>query len=256
MAQWRHPEGRAIYLTYRAFQFPRDSCDVSRTGRAVKTDAGIPVAFDWSWAVTCYLRSAATDPAARQADFAAQEAAVRAALSAPFGNLTLWTDGGVPAVALLNTPDCLDGVKVELFETPGGQQEFAANRTVRFTARATYLLPGTGALLMSFEERLSATGTGGPQVRNRPTLDGLGVRQQVYPRTVCRARQTGRAVGWLQYPDVPPPLWPGDEQPDQRQDDKASPHRQVNGLTRYERSWVYAFERIGDPFIGTPNIQP
>jgi hypothetical protein len=109
---------------------------------------------------------------------------------------------------------------------------------------------------MSFRESIAAVGTGGPMIRNRPTLDGIGVRQVVYPRTLCRCTQFGRAVGWLQYPDVPLPLWPDDEQPDQRKDNKTSPLRQANGLTRYERTWSYVFERVGNPFIGVPDVQP
>lgn len=86
-------------------------------------------------------------------------------------------------------------------------------------------------------------------------LHGPHQLQQVRQFPFYRATQTGRAVGYLAYPEAAQPIWPHawinfDERPG-----KDSPRFRGNGYTDFGISWSWRFES-SRPLVGSPTAQP
>ncbi|MCI0358637.1 MAG: hypothetical protein L0211_09145 [Planctomycetaceae bacterium] len=87
------------------------------------------------------------------------------------------------------------------------------------------------------------------------SLHGPHQRQRIRQFPFYRATQTGRAVGYLAYPEPASPIWPQywmnfDERPSLE-----SPRARGNGYIDFPISWNWRFE-ANRPLVGTPTAWP
>lgn len=109
-----------------------------------------------------------------------------------------------------------------------------------------------GNLLVSFTERISFRGTGGPRLVVRELRNGPPVVQQVSQYSPVYATQSGGAVGLLSYPAIPSPIWPSLEDLPAREIAYQSPTLiGINGR-EFGTTWSYSFQSPG-PLAGQPN---
>ena len=235
---------------------PRHSTEVSSSMSSDTNDAGTPVTNNWSINCTVHLQSFLQDPVLRQRDFSQQEAIIFAGLSGqrlPFA--LLCDDGSLSSVSLPINANLLDGPSMNNWSTNFMPSEFAGQRTVKFTISAKYRCVGTAGLLFSFNETVSFTGTGGPEVRIRRCIDGSPVPQQIFQATECYATQSGQAVGVGFTPNIKTvarPIWPPLVIHPAVSVSESSPERLGNTYQRFPVTWNYSFQSPV-PFSGRPN---
>lgn len=237
-----------MQLKYGSYQFVANECDV-RARTTVNVVGGKPVARRTVLEVLgrFYCDS--------QSDCTTKQNALVTALASPYQDLILYQDDGSISATLLRNSGSLGGVVIidgPNFEENHGA-EYATQRSFSFSAAAEYPLV-TGQTLLSFEESLSFRG-GGPKNIFRPNLNGAWQKQLVYPLTTYKASQRGKAVGYQFKPTPPGPIWPADEQRDQRRTDEFSPERHGTSFKGYGIEWSYEFESIR-PLVGSPNTWP
>lgn len=240
--------------------FPPNWLGISRSCRPYKeTETGIPLIWKWTYNCELFLITTQTTATFAQADLDNQEQIIRNGVGVPNQPFLLFRDDGRLTDMSLYPQNCLHGPYVEMYENPvAGGAEYATRRTIRFSVNALVAAPGSAGVYLSFEESVRSTGTGGPKNEDFATIDGIAVRQQLYPVSRCAAVQSGSLVCLGVQPtasSIPQPLWPGDEREDERNIDIKSPKLYYNGYIQYPISWSYMFIRIGQPFLGIPNRQ-
>lgn len=181
---------------------------------------------------------------------------LRAALIKPYQDLIFYQDNGAKSAHLLTNSDSLSGVVIVSGPNfPASQgPEYATQREFTFSATADYAVPGSLALLVSFTESLVVSG-GQPLYVVKEAVNGPPQRQLVYPSSAYVATQSGEAVGFLGYPQIPGPMFPdamrgGRDNP---RISKRSPKRTGNNYIDWPIAWEYSFESP-DILVGSPNI--
>ncbi len=249
-----------MQVSYGRLTFPAGTCGVSRSISVLEeTEGGIPILFEWKYDCTAYLTSTQTNYAAIQQDLSNQEQTIRSYLSIPNQFFGVYLDNGQLSDMSLNPAATLQGPLVKIFDNPiAGGAEYAAKRTIRFSVSAKVATAGSSNIYLSFHEAISATGNGAAKNEDAVTLDGLAVRMQITPISLCRAQQRGSLISFLRpvsHDDAPTPLWPNDLRGDESSIEIGSPIMMLNGYMKYPLSWSYTFVRGGEPFIGFPNRQ-
>lgn len=192
-----------------------------------------------------------------QSLLSAAQNSLTAALLTPYQDLILKQDDGSNSSLLLLNSTSISGVRcVEGPHFPESDgAEFATLRRFRAAFEAEYVIVAARAAVVSFTERITRTGTGGPVVRYRPAVNAPPVRQQVMPASVITTVLAGSAVGHLAYPVPPVSLWPAFENLDRRVTDAANPKQMGRGFVEYPVSWTYVHESIV-PLVGFPRLPP
>jgi hypothetical protein len=247
-----------MQLAYGGILFPVNAAKVTRSS-SVLAPAGIPIVREWQYDVEIVLTPdnvGVPNGTASQLQFAFSIVTeqILSALAVYNQPLTFYTDTGAIAMQL-SPAGSLSGVSVVTMNNPEGDgSEFAGKRTIAFTAKASYPIGNINQVLVKFTETIERIGTGQPAKLEVPAMGNYGFR--IYPRGVgvARAVQSGEAVGALQAPYwiVPKPLWPLDEDLDQRVMTDGSPERVGETLMNFPLTWRYSFSRIRTPFLGTP----
>jgi len=140
----------------------------------------------------------------------------------------------------------------------GSGPQYAAGAAGRdYTIRLQAFYPELLTNLLSYQETISAKGSGGPRFVVLEVLNGPPVKQQVASKTPVSLTQIGNAVGHLSYPVPPPPIWAVSlEHEELRSIVKRSKRRSRNDFYEYPISWQYTFESPTSPgFIPDPNMQ-
>ncbi|AWM38129.1 hypothetical protein GobsT_37780 [Gemmata obscuriglobus] len=235
------------------YLFPVNGCEVTSRTRLITSDTGRPIRYVTRVSVAGWLE------ADGQAALAVAEASLRAALLTNYLDFRFLTDAGaVTPLSLLNSQS-ISGVRVvdgpNFTGTDGA--EYATVRRFEFEVEAEFLIANAANAVLAYQETVSITGDGGPRYVLRVPINArVLVRQKVSERTPVRAVQTGRAVGHVKYPPVPPPLWPRPiYQGDQGNVVRDSPRRLGLGLVEFGVSWSYPFESDG-PLVGVPGLPP
>lgn len=235
------------------YLFDANACAVSSRVRLVTAPGtGRPLRYVAQHSVEGWLEGD------DQADLAAAEAALRAALLKPYQDLRFLTDAGADTPLSLRNADSITGVRVLGFAFPGGDgAEYATLR--RFTAEveAEFLLPDARNAVTSFSESLSRTGNGGPATRLRvPINPGAPITRQILtPRSVIRYTQSGQATGHTAYVPAPAPRWPAYLLHDRVRLEQSSPQQLGRGYVEYPSRWSYEFEADA-PLTGVPALPP
>lgn len=164
-------------------------------------------------------------------------------------------DDGSLSSHYLSSSTALGGVRVIDRNFPKGDQaEYASGRTFTVSLEADY--PIADGELMSFQETVEITGTGGPRTVVIEVLNGPPQEQTVNQRTKVTMTQRGSAVGYTAYPinDVPGPISPNGEKFDRRQRSLVSPTSQNGAFINWGVNWGYFFE-FTDAVNATPNFR-
>lgn len=166
---------------------------------------------------------------------------------------------GSPDVAtshILTNASTVGGTRLEGPKFPVGQgAEYANQRSFTLSVEADFDAAGIAGTLVSFQETVSITGTGGPRFVTQTPLDGPVIAQQVSRFSPVAVVQAGSAIGHTSYPTVPGPLLSSGEHYDQRQVTYKSPQRQADGAAYrgYEVSWQYSFE-VPSAAVPAPHV--
>ena len=209
-------------------------------------DAQEPVRYVDRIRVTTHLKNPGTTRA--QMNSAVQ--AFKSAHRASGYNLILYQpDGTTPTTHAWYSNACLGGVRVV------GQPSFpeyegaeAINyRTITVEFEAIQAIPGRRSNLRSFNESLRFSG-GGPRIGFLEPLNGPPIKQQLKAATLFMVTQQGQAVGLIDYPSLPPPIWPQAllEAPDIGD---GGCQRVGNDFSDFAISWLYRFGSAS-PLVG------
>jgi hypothetical protein len=201
-----------------SIDFPANSCAVARTMDAYRP-FGVPLYYQVTWSVTCYLVSAASTPAYRQRDFSGQEFFIRRFLESS-ANVpwALLCDDGTPTDVYLRPDQTLrtttgfSGIHCSnISQARDRGPEYAGQREISFTLSAK-VSPGVfGNPIISFSETISVS-------PSAPVVDvwvgmlgsrGATIARPGRPATIS---QSGQAIGLTGYPQfggeqgAPPPV--------------------------------------------------
>lgn len=217
--------------------------------------SGLPLRYRTEWRVKVQLDGTSQD------GISEYENLTRAALAIPYQDFKfLCNDGTFSSLTLLNA-DTLSGLRVvdvSVLEADG--KEYTTTRTLRFTVVGEYPIANYQNAIMSYEETLTVVGTGGANRIWRFPIDvPFGTRQILTPASLSVAIQSGRAVGYLQRPSPPPPLFNSlqYEVLNARKMSVFAPQWLGRAFINFGIEWEYRFERgDGLAFQGFPVIPP
>lgn len=225
----------ALTLRYGSYAFDEGATQVSFMIDTQVNARGVPFSQVKQARVMGYISGSSTS------DISAKCEALEAALATPYQDLGLYDGSTLLHVALANSGSLTGTVPTGPNYPDGKGAELATYRRFEFTIRAEYPLT-SGQVIQEYQETVSVQGTGGPRFVLKPALVGLPQKQIVQARTPVRATQSGRAVGYRDYPAFPNPLWPNDEHVEQRSLVRESPKPRGLGYQDYPIHWSYSFE--------------
>lgn len=235
-----------MQVKYGTYAFNANGVKVAYRQATLINAGGQPYAIEKTLSLDGYLEGDG------QAACVLAASALATALARPYQDLILYTDAGAPSdCALYNSPSTT-GVVPQAPSFPDSVgAEYATFRRFQFSAKAEYPLANTGAILMSFTERLQFSG-GGPIYAHKMALNGPPQKQLIYPASIFKVVQEGEAVGYTFRPDPPPPIWPDAlmTSPDITVD---APKRRGKKYTDFHVSWRYNFESATQ-LVGVPTI--
>lgn len=176
------------------------------------------------------------------------------------GDAILYLPDGTTSYHALRSRDTLGGVRSGFVFYPDGDGvEYVNGRRWSLELSADYGPNGLGSgdnSLLSFNETVTITGNGGPEFVVRTTRNTKPIKQVVSQSTPYSATQSGTAVGYGAYPQVPPPIWPEALINPSSAITKTSPQQQGSGsgafLSSYQLSWNYQFVSP-TPLRGNPS---
>ena len=152
-----------------------------------------------------------------------------------------YTVGGTIAHSLLNSSDCQSGVRVVNTSFPNGDPaQLATTRTFTVDLEATY--DSCDDELVSWTETVEVVGTGGPYFVCMESVIGPRLYYMA-PSTAQYFTQSGRAVGYRNYPDTPGPVNPAGEFGFRRRITETGGRQTGNGLRFFTKGWTYHMVR-------------
>ena len=194
--------------------------------------------------------------AASQAALTTALASLEAAYAKDGGDLTFFLDDGTtPTQHAIVSGQSLGGTRVLSLVYPQGRgAEYATFRTYEIQIEAEFLIAQSNGLV-SWQEAITFTGTGGSDWAVTEVLNGPPVIEQVGTHTLCTASQDGSAVGELQYPIPPGPFAPANELGKNRRFTPTAPKLYNGKLVEWGMAWHYDFISTS-PLFGLPQPQP
>lgn len=243
------PRGEPVFLQYGNYTHADGEIELSIDKAAELTDYGEPFKDRHTWTIRGQVQ------AATPALVADACAALEAGYSTWFRDATLWISVGLPLHRLPNAGS-LTGVRV--VKPPhypvGNGAQGTTFRDYAIVLDAEYPIGDPTGLYLSFTETINSRG-GGPVFGMVAVVNADAQKQLLYQKSPAFASQSGSAVGYLDYPPVPPPVWPGDllEEP-------VVSYGNATGLangryTRFPVSWSYSFGSA-NRLLGYPNQIP
>lgn len=179
---------------------------------------------------------------ANEANLLAAIAAMENAFSEGDGDFAMTLPGGATAFQLLSG-SCIGGVRIATpVNYPEGKgTEFVNRRSFNIVLEGDVETPGASGYLVSYAETISYTGNGGARVALLEPLNGAPIEQTTHQQTVCRATQSGQAVGFMAHPSVPSPYFDGMLN-DKWNVNYSTPKKQGDAYINFPVSWSYQFE--------------
>jgi hypothetical protein len=241
-----------MYLKYGNYRHADNEASVAISKEGLFTPGGIARGVRERWTIQGRLQ------AADQAGLTAAIDAITAAYSVQGQDVAFYRDDDQPTShAILGSQT---NGKVRVVVPPsfpeGRGAEYSTFRNYTIVLEAERLDPAV--TLLHWNEVLSFHG-GGPRFALLETLTGLPQKQVLRQFTAYHARQTGEAVGNLNYPAPASPLWPDAEHVERREIRYDLPRRMgppgSPTYTQFKVSWSYTFEDAG-PLVGLPTAWP
>jgi hypothetical protein len=160
-------------------------------------------------------------------------------------------NSGNNTVHVLQTGLTVNGVKLESFEYLSGTVEVGGSygSGSEYTLRRTYQIVLSGEILngsnqyVDYSETLRLVGDGGPKFIMIGALTGPVQAQTVQQFTPYKVIQSGYAVGLLDYPTAPAPIWPAALHGDVKIEEIGTPGQFGQNVNRnFPIRWRYEFE--------------
>jgi hypothetical protein len=217
-----------------------------------QTDYGAPLRSLVAYNVVVWLTGES------QSDLSLQELTLRAALARPNQDFILYTDSGATSSASILVSATATGTRCVSITTPEAQgAEFVNRRTVGFTVTAEYHVANMDRAVISWQERLTIIGNGGPRRVWRFPVNGPAIRQVMTPYSLVRAIQQGHAVGYRVRPTKPAPLFP-DYLVNEGVAAIIDTPKYIGAgqYVNWPVSWSYTFERGDGPLAGVTALPP
>ena len=201
-----------MYLMYGSYKHEEGECIISIHKEAVVNNkSGKQYATRERWTINGRLHKSnpsLVDSAIRS---------LQNAYSVNDNDIGFYHANGVATSHIMKNSDSVSGIKV--VSPPsfpiGNLGEFSSYRNYTIEVEGEFLFSDLGTVV-SYEETVSYTGTGGMKWVSRETLNTYPVVQYIKPRTLIKVVQSGQAQGYKFYPVIPSPIWPEYEHLDQR----------------------------------------
>ncbi len=184
----------------------------------------------------------------------AAEVLMRNALSRPFQDFGVLRTNGTPSGSYWRNSQTVGGIVIHDLNFQGtAATEYVFFREFTFTAKFRLPLTTTANAIVEFHESVEFTG-GEPEFVFKRAMNALPQKQLVWFATEYRVTQSGKAVGFLDYPPAARLLFPGDKVTAPRVV-KDNPQRVGDGFIHYPVTWQYSFASAA-PMIALPNVWP
>lgn len=241
-----------MYATYGGYPLDANAAIVGIATLHIIDDNKLPYAVEQTVTVRGSIQGCVS-----QYQLTARRIQLQQALSIPRRDLCFRHDDGSLTPTSLIDATSLTGVRLVAgpdfaAEGPG---EYATVLTYTFSMTATYALPyASPRRILSWNETISFSG-GGPVYIMKSSIYGPPQRQKIQDQSPFTAVQSGSAVGWLEPPPIPPPVF-GIENLTQSGDGSASTP-QIDGVIRerWPATWSYSFASAY-PLFGIPTFKP
>ena len=166
-------------------------------------------------------------------------------------------DGNTPTAHRILSRNTIGGVRVvkppSFPENKGA--EYSTYRSYTIELEAETPVENAGEIMLQWDETLSFTG-GGPRWVYLPVLSGPAIKQLVQQQTTYRVTQSGRAVGYMDYPLPAAPIWLDAWHSDSSSVTRKLPRLSGSGSsaveTEFEVTWNYQFESAS-PLVAQPS---
>jgi|SRR5580698_5740662 hypothetical protein len=240
-----------MYVRYGNYISANNECGFTATAEAKRSQGGTYFSNYWHYSVRGDLLNYST-----QAAITTAIQNITTAFSQDGQDFTFLLDDGVtPTAHQLLSARCIGGtrvIKAPSFPDTYGSGEYQPGYGRSYNYEIAGELPLTGNnVYLNFTESLRFHGNGGPIIVYQPVAEGPWIPQTTSTNSLCKATQSGSAVGLYGYPPIPGPIWPG-SLINQEIDNGSDSPRHFN---KYEWpvSWHYSYQSNG-PLIGLPTI--
>jgi len=176
---------------------------------------------------------------------------VQNAYRLPAQSSGLYHDNGSATPHLLTADGTFRGIETSFQWTNSNNAEYATGRSFAATMTVRKVLQGVDDIVQ-FSETVTVRGTGGPRRHTGVLQQGNPRRQIIAQKTPIFITQAGNAIGRFSAPAPPAPLYPSDEDYEQRTNSATSPNRDSGIFQDYGVNWSYSFTLLG----GDPKPQP
>jgi hypothetical protein len=240
-------------FAYGAYLHPDNECWFSLDKRVLRGKTGRRTSVRERWTITGVKKAATT------AALTTELLVLEAAYSRDLQNLILLQSDGTPSRHGLFNSETLNGVQVKAFDyLPGNPgvwgsgTEYVRRRTFRIVIEGERL--DLEENVVSYNETVQQIGNGGQKFIMVGSLIGPVQKQILQEHTPFMAIQSGSAVGFLDYPIPPPPLFATSLHNERQRGAVGSPI-QYSRLrnSNYRVTWYYPSESaaalIGGPVI-------
>ena len=239
-----------MHVRYGFYNHAPGEVSLSISKEHKRTNAGTIIARTIRWEMNGLLLNPSGDPA----QMSARILALQAAYATDAKDLKLiMPDGSTDSQHVLLQSDVIGDVRV--VHPPS----FPSNEGAAYITAMPYRIVVEGDIpignpitpLTAFTETVSFSG-GGPRTGHLEPLVGRPIRQLLRQYTSFKAKQSGNAVGYRSYPDIPPPIWPT-ELVCWPEFTYETPKRTGFEYLEYSVSWSYEFASKF-PLEGYPHV--
>lgn len=232
-----------MYLKYGSYSHQLDEAAVSISKSRNFSKQGLMVGYNETWRITGKI--VGTDVS----DLTSKLYALEAAYNKTDQDIYLLTDAGGSTAHRLISAETASGVKPISFSYPEGNgAEYTTYRTYEIIVEAKMDADegnSDNGNLISYNQQISVSGTGGPQFVIRTPRYGQPVYQQVSRASPISVSQSGSSIGNKYYPAPESPIYPQYLHPESHAITRHSPKDETReGKRNFEINWSYNFTLV------------
>ena len=241
-----------MYLKYGSYTHALDEAEVAIVEDVERDQDEAPLRSVIRWSIRGLLQAADTDA------LITAMRALEAAYASDGSDIYILKDDQTTVCHSILSRETDGGVKIVRRPSyPIGRgAELSTYRSYEITIEAVKAFTSRLGAVLSYVEQLTISG-GGPRYSILELRNGAPQVQLVSQQTAYTATQSGQAVGYNDWPDIPPPYWgaPIFDQPNSSYS-RSLPKLMGSGRNRrfreYPISWSYRFQSAS-PLSGSPN---